>query len=281
MDVEISAGEVTDAEIVVSPLVGEGILDVAVNWPSGVIETPVVQGWITPAGDLSATADFVYGADGLSAKHTQTLATGYYMISIQLYDSDVLLWGAIEAVRIISGELSKKTFTLVKDVNRGGLDLEIITKMDNPIEVTFNGALEFLSSGTNMTVFASTSEPVDSFQWYLDGVLLEGETSPQVNVGETLGPVFTCSICLWKRGRCEEVRKPTSTLCSKVPSGTVPFPSGHEGSLHSQVVLSRPGTLQGSGHGRESGNVIYRRSAVLPFWMWLLMVFPQHLQGFP
>lgn len=188
VDVEIIAGEVTNAEIVVSPLIGEGILDVSVNWPLGVIENPVVMGSITPAGGSSETASFVYGPDGLSARHTQTLANGYSMISIQLYDSDVMLWGTIEAVRIISGELSEKTFTLVKDVNRGGLELEIITDMENPIEIIFSGALEILPSGSNMTVFASTSELVDSYQWYLKGNPISGEIGNTITIGETLEP---------------------------------------------------------------------------------------------
>jgi hypothetical protein len=184
--VEIIAGKVTNAEIIVSPLIGEGILDVTVSWPSGVIENPVIMGSITPAGGSSEAAPFVYGSDGLSATYTQTLATGYYMMSIQLYDNNVMLWGTIEAVRIISGELSEKTFTLVKDVNSGGLELEIITEMENPIEITFSGALEFLPLGSNMTVFASTSEPVDSYQWYLRGMPVSGETGNTITIGETL-----------------------------------------------------------------------------------------------
>jgi hypothetical protein len=188
VEVEIIAGKVTNTEITVTPLEGDGILDVSVIWPEGVITSPVIAGTLTPAGGSAETAAFVYGTDGVSAGYTQTLASGYYMLSIQLYDGEKMLWGTIEAVRIISGELSEKTYTLVKDVNSGGLELEIITEMENPIEITFSGALELLPSGSNMTVFASTSEPVDSYQWYLKGTPINGETSDTITIGETLEP---------------------------------------------------------------------------------------------
>jgi hypothetical protein len=188
VEVEIIAGKVTNAEITVTPLIGEGILDVTVIWPVDVIENPVILGTLTPAGGSAEEVSFVYGADGVSAGYNRTLANGYYVLSIQLFDGEEMLWGTIEAVRIITGQISEKTYTLVKDVNRGGLELEIITEMENPIEITFSGAMEFLPSGTNMTVSASTSEPVDSYQWYLKGDPINGETGNTITIGETLEP---------------------------------------------------------------------------------------------
>ena len=39
-----------------------------------------------------------------------------------------------------------------------------------------------------MTVIAAPSEPVQSYQWYLDSLSLSGETNQSVTIGSNLSP---------------------------------------------------------------------------------------------
>ena len=68
--------------------------------------------------------------------------------------------------------------------------LSVKLDLQNPVNIEFIGAEESILLGSEMTVTAVTSEPVDSYQWYLDGILLEGDTGPTVTLGKTLKPGF-------------------------------------------------------------------------------------------
>ncbi|HKJ67261.1 MAG TPA: hypothetical protein VKA68_04840, partial [bacterium] len=123
-----------------------------------------------------------------SAGYEETLANGYYTMAIQLTDTGDVVWGVVEGARVLAGELAHRTYQLTTDVNRGGLDLAISDSLANPIEITLSGAVAELTEGNSMTVNATTSEPVDSYQWYLQGATLSGETGSSVTVGSTLSP---------------------------------------------------------------------------------------------
>jgi hypothetical protein len=185
--VEVVAGEVTTATVTVVPLSGEGTLDVTVVWPSGVLTTPSVNGSLTPVGGTAQPVSFVLAVDELSANYTESLQNGYYTLTTRLDDDAEMAWGTVEAVRIIAGELSSKVYTLVQDVNRGGLELEITPDIQNPIEISFNVSASIqIVLGEDVTVIATTSEAVDSYQWYLQGIPLAGETSDTITIGSGL-----------------------------------------------------------------------------------------------
>jgi hypothetical protein len=185
--VEVVSGQVASAEVTVVPLAGEGTLDVGVTWPQGVLADPSVSGILTPAGGLSEDVSFILAGDFLSANYLTSLPNGYYTLSTRLMDGSSMVWGTVEAVRIVAGELSSKVYALVRDVNRGGLQLEITPDMQNPIEIGFNVAESVqLPPGGEVTVVATTSEAVDGYQWYLQGVPLAGETTDTVTIGSGL-----------------------------------------------------------------------------------------------
>lgn len=182
--VTVLAGEVLTVTVVVQPIVGTGQLEVIVQWPAGVLLNPQVTGTLTPMGGTGGAIVFGLAPDELSASYASpaigdvdALANGYYMVSVALSTdrpdgsgTDVV-WGTVESVRIITGEVSQKTYELVEDVNRGGVEVIIEPELDNPIEITIEGVQTPLQTGVDMTVSASPSGQ-DAYAWYLDGVLM-------------------------------------------------------------------------------------------------------------
>lgn len=181
--VTIEAGEVALASVTVRPLVGDGTLDVRVTWPEGVLTTPVLSADLAPSGSAFAALPVSPGPN--SAALLGDHPNGYYSLRLLLSDEGSLVWGAVEAVRIIAGETSAALFALTNDVNRGGLALQILTDLQNPITVSL-AAQTSLQQGSTMTVTASTSDAVDSYQWYLQGAPV-GTNASSISIGSGLG----------------------------------------------------------------------------------------------
>ena len=179
----VEAGQVVTANVSVTPIVGDGTLDVAVTWPGGVLTTPSVNATLAPTPGSPAPISFVPGVN--SAAYLNDHSNGYYVLALQLWDEGDVLWGTVEAVRIIADETSSTLFALTTDVDRGGLELEVETNLDNPIEVTLSGSVS-LPRYTTMIVTATTSEAVTDYQWYLQGAPI-GTNADSVEVGTGLG----------------------------------------------------------------------------------------------
>ena len=96
--------------------------------------------------------------------------------------------GCLTVVQILAGCTSDAGFVLEDDVNRGGLELEIVPDLKNPVDIALVGDQAELAIGTDMAVEAVTSSPsAYSYHWYLHGGVLAGETNPIMTIGENLG----------------------------------------------------------------------------------------------
>ena len=196
--VTIAAGDVLTVPITVSPVDGRGQLDVTVTWPAGVLLNPVVNGVLAPSGGSGTALTFTNATDELSANFLSpdpvdptALEDGYYTLILSLTTdrsdgtgSDVV-WGTAEIVRIIAGEVSEKTFGLVEDVNRGGIELEIDLQLDNPIEVNMSGVVDPVEQNVDVTVTAAPGG-LDLYEWYLDGVSI-GSGNPLTFSSDVVG----------------------------------------------------------------------------------------------
>ena len=75
------------------------------------------------------------------------------------------------------------------------IEMTIVADMQNPVTITFGGVEETLPIGSSMTVTASIDPPDDpanpdypqyTYQWYLGGVLIDGETDISITIGSDL-----------------------------------------------------------------------------------------------
>ena len=179
--VTVNAGLTTSASITVIPLLGNGTLSINVSW-SG-LASPSLEGTLTPAGGSASTLTGITYGVGSASYTDSSLAAGYYTLSLVLKNDGTPVWGATVAVRILAGETTSATHD-VGSVS-GTINLSINQDLQNPIAVTLSGVQTSLLSGTDMTVVATPAEAVDSYAWYLDGVLL-GETTAVLTIGAAL-----------------------------------------------------------------------------------------------
>jgi hypothetical protein len=112
----INAGKITRTRVFVCPVHGEGTLGIQVIWPPDILRNPSVKAEITPAGGTPLPLHFIFGCSLRSAFYSGSFQSGYYTLSVQLFDGDEILWGTVEAVRIIAGEKTCKIFVLIKDM---------------------------------------------------------------------------------------------------------------------------------------------------------------------
>ena len=183
--VTIEAGMTTIANMSLSPLAGNGTLELTVEWPAGLLAAPDVEAILTPesGGATDISTGFDPGTSGtfdfLSYSATEW-AAGYYTLSLALTDGAVTVWGPeIVAVRIISGEASIGAYTLAEaDLNLleqvGSVQVNIGVDLQNPYTVALSGQQDTIAPDGTMTVTAAltpaASATVD-YDWYLNGTL--------------------------------------------------------------------------------------------------------------
>ena len=187
--VTINAGETTQGSVEVTPLTGlGGTLTIDISWPSELITNASVVAALT---DSSGTAKSLSFSTGPLTAHyssaTNALNAGYYSLELQLLDDGAPTWGTLVAVRIIKNQITAGGYSLTaQDLNTGSVGLIVTPSMQNPITITLSGQESLLPSGTDMTVTASTSDVVDTYQWYLNGSVLSGQASSAITIGSGL-----------------------------------------------------------------------------------------------
>ena len=184
--IDIFAGKITNETLTVTPLDGTGTLSLTVDWTdaSQFTNTTTVTGYLTPAGESAASINFDASGDK-AATHTSTLDKGYYLLSAHVQEGTET-WNYIDTLRIIYNEITSATINVADIYYTGDININIDDDLENPIDITFSGALSNITPGTIMTVTAACSPLPETYLWYIDGVLLTDETNPFITIGSTL-----------------------------------------------------------------------------------------------
>jgi len=108
---EIYAGSVTTVPITITPLAGNGTLDLTIRWDKKAadeIEVTFIPE-VTPSGELPFTIKT--HADLRIGTYTNSeIPAGYYLLTLRLKGKGVYVWGIAEAVRILDGETTEETY---------------------------------------------------------------------------------------------------------------------------------------------------------------------------
>lgn len=196
--VKIERGRTTTSAITVKRVTGDGTsgtLVLSVAWET-VLSDPSVTASLDPVGpdavlDLPLILDNPLGEAGSAAYDSSSsgdLEAGYYTLSVRLENDGILLWGIVDTVRIIDGALTAADFDLVADdLDLGGASIEVIFDPEDPMVIGFDPEpLAVVNQGDTLSVTATVPELVgdqtDTYLWYLDGVLLTGETGPTLDL---------------------------------------------------------------------------------------------------
>ncbi len=190
--VTIVGGQTASATVTVTPLSGNGTLALSVSWPAGLVASPSVSATLTPQGGAPAAFSLALAGDSLSASGTNAaLAAGYYTLSLAILDGAQPVYGLTDVVRIVAGSTTTATIVLTaSDIARavGSVTITVTPDLRNPVTIGFTGQQALLAQGSSMTVVATPSQSVTSYQWFLNGVAIAGATGASVTVGSALPP---------------------------------------------------------------------------------------------
>lgn len=190
-DIKIAEGTATvtitpgnnNLALTIRPLTGEGTLKLDLAWTEGALSNPLVKSSLTSKNGVKDLT-FTIADTKAAASYTGTEKAGYHILIVKLLQDNILKWGMMEAVRIITDQTSYQRYDI--EIIEGNVTMTISPDLQNPILVSFNTEEVTLKYGEDVTINATTSQPVDSYQWYLDGDPLTGQTSSTINIGNAL-----------------------------------------------------------------------------------------------
>jgi len=215
---DLTAGATVPVAVTVVPLSGNGILNITLEWPSGVVTNPAVTASLTPLGGGSAIPPSSSSVGATTASLSwSSVAAGGYALAIQLKDGDTFLAGKADSVMILKDQIVSGSYVWTDDDKLGGgISVTITPQMEIPLAVSINGSPSSyltLNEGETMALTASVDgNPAGvSYAWYVNGVnqnntannLTVDSTWPareyQIDVIATapaLGRAGSASICL-------------------------------------------------------------------------------------
>lgn len=188
----VAVAETVAASIIVTPLTGDGTLELNINWPVSLIDTPVVSASLIDSDSTSNILEFTLTPEGAvtSGAYSGDWTAGYYTLFLKLLDDDYVLWSRTVTVRMIEGETATATYTLTEsDLSNvanpevyGAIELSIGADLQNPFNLTLSGEDVTLQRDESMTLTVS-DQPADStISWYINGTKQDAYTSDTLTI---------------------------------------------------------------------------------------------------
>jgi hypothetical protein len=110
----ISAGLVTNAQIIIAPLSDPGVLELNLQWDKKAYKKATAECSLismSSGTDLAPAFTFTPPGNPDTASCSLAIEAGYYLLNLRLYDNGAQFWGIAEAVRIIAGQTTIQTWT--------------------------------------------------------------------------------------------------------------------------------------------------------------------------
>ena len=192
----VHTGETTPAEIIVTPLEGNGTLDITIQWNNEDTEVPLIEAQLINADEEVQDLTFTINGDGNTATFSDTtIPAGYYILNVKLLDNNIYTMGAVEIVRIVDGETTTGNFNF-NEINKpgGNILINIIADMEEPIEVTMSEIPEEIAKGTTMSVISSVPDGLENIKyiWFING--------EQKHIGSSAAPSYDIPVETLKTG---------------------------------------------------------------------------------
>lgn len=169
--VSITQGLDATLSVIVTPVQGNGTLQLTASWSAGSVgSSPVLNATLTPLGGIAGNINFsINVANGTATYSNSSIAAGYYTLSLVLTDNGTNCGGATEIVRIAAGQTSAGNISLAVS-NHGVIVITITQQMNDPVIVSLEDTLSSITTGSSMTVTASVSNATGvTYYWYIDG----------------------------------------------------------------------------------------------------------------
>lgn len=192
--VTVLSQQKADVNVAVTPVQGQGTLDLRLEWPDGSLLVPDVSAVLTSQAGVAQDISSQFSVDASGAPDVATYSgswdAGYYTLTVSLTDEGSQVWGDMIAVRIIAGEVSSGVYSLSEsELNlldrTGALEVNIGADLQNPYTITFSGVQPEIDATQDMTVRAALdpSDPPDAYQWYVNGTLQRNVSGDSITIG--------------------------------------------------------------------------------------------------
>jgi hypothetical protein len=140
---------------------------------------------LTPALGTAVNLPFTIAEASRSYSNT-SLPNGYSTLNLNLQDNGISVMGAVEVVRIVTGQTTSGSYNF-QNVNApgGSVQVNITANMQNPLLVAISGATATLGQGGTESLTASVSNYTGNivYVWYVNGV--SASTGPTFTFGPT------------------------------------------------------------------------------------------------
>jgi hypothetical protein len=186
---QVNTGETTIVSVNVAPILGTGTLSLGVSWPAAQVQTPSINASLTPA--LGSAQVLPFTISGATASYSNAaVGNGYYTLAFTLLDNASVVAGAVDVVRIVTGQTTSGTYAF-SNVNAPGgtIAVNINANMQNPLDVAIAGASATLSQGTTEGLTASVTNFSGNvvYVWYVNGVSVGTGASYTFGANQPLG----------------------------------------------------------------------------------------------
>ncbi|MBI9103746.1 MAG: DUF1566 domain-containing protein [Spirochaetales bacterium] len=144
--------------------------------------TPLLD-WDDVTGAAGYKVRFALSEAGLVDELYSSVTDSEYLMETPLNNGDKVYW-QLQPVNPdgVNGAESP-VFSFTVKIQSG---ISITPDFGDDIEITFSGAQSELVIGSNMTITAGVNGTVDSYIWYLDENIQEGESSNTIIIGNDL-----------------------------------------------------------------------------------------------
>jgi hypothetical protein len=188
----IQAGKSTSSNLTVNIIAGNGTLNLTASWPTIELVSPSLSGTLNPiTGDSIPITFIAGGTPGTYEFSSFAIPSGSYTLELLLKDGTEFVSRVVDTVGILNDATTSGSITFVKDPNFWGR-VNATISIDLPTAVTFtfdpvSGTKIIAGVNTNITV--TPSRPMDSYSWYVNGIVQPSFISNTFDTGTEL-PVW-------------------------------------------------------------------------------------------
>ncbi|NCD06322.1 MAG: hypothetical protein EOL97_09395 [Spirochaetia bacterium] len=192
--VTIVANKVNSAHIDVNEFIGDGTIDLGVNWPTEDISDPQIVATLSqPDLNISHNLSFIVDTTTGTASFNNNYNSGYYILNIALYDGDTTdinnkLIGKSYSLRIVKDNSTAYNLEIKKDdLNLyGEVSVSVANNISSSFEVSLNKTDVTLTEGNTQEFVATANTSGEcTYYWYVDGEIQQ-ESSNTFTTPNTL-----------------------------------------------------------------------------------------------
>lgn len=192
-DVHVVANDTRSADVVISPIAGNGTFVIVVQWPADSLNNPTFEAELSvfeggSFGSPVTIENASFNRDNPNrARHSSSRAAGYYEVHVTAVDASV---GLDETVTNTARVMTDLTTTVIVEVEpgEGGASITVVEDRQNPLSVSLSPSSSVVNQGDSLSVSSSVSGGGGSYtyRWFLNGALQSGASGSSVSLGPDL-----------------------------------------------------------------------------------------------